>query len=189
MKVFLYGALFILTFNLSLSFSQPVPQKLHYEHGSIKDLKGVSKIYVSAGSALQERNNIVSTIQKKLNNIKVTKSAKEAEVVLFYFAFVSCADTNLSTKNNQGISGTNVKALGDSSGSYGYYAGMSPLETSTSAYNTKVINSNGEVLKSVGENKFRLIMKFKDKTTAGIGRDPSTNFAKAFIKAYESANK
>jgi hypothetical protein len=54
---------------------------------------------------------------------------------------------------------------------------------------TNAITSTGVVVKSLGPDRVRLLMNFTDARTGFLERRPSTNFARAFVKAYLEANR
>ncbi|MDY6959024.1 MAG: hypothetical protein SVK08_07675, partial [Halobacteriota archaeon] len=66
------------------------------------------------------------------------------------------------------------------------YSGVG--STATANYSTVVVG-DGIVVKPIDSDRVRLLMKFTDKRTYIFERKPSTNFARAFIKAYEKANE
>jgi hypothetical protein len=57
----------------------------------------------------------------------------------------------------------------------------------TPVYRT-VVTGVGQILKLAGPDTVKLLMDFKDSRSTRFERRPSTNFAGAFIKAYEQAN-
>ncbi|MGA9768164.1 MAG: hypothetical protein WBV94_03935 [Blastocatellia bacterium] len=138
-----------------------------FEYGSAAELKGVTKIYVSTGTELDERNNIVKRIQKELPNIVVVDIADDAEVALIY--------GSSSTTRFTGWSSTSTSD------------GSSTRTESTPTYRNLVVG-DGLVVKKGGGNRLRLLMQFGDTRKNAFQRKPSTNFAREFIKAYKKAN-
>jgi hypothetical protein len=147
-------------------FIQSPQPKLEY--GQTSELKGVKKIFIDTGMDLEVRNNMLKTINKELKNVVVTESAEEAEVVLVFGATTSTY-----------YDGTTATA------SPNYDGGVTA--TSKPTYKT-VTTGEGMVLK-LGKEKVRLIMQFGDSRGYIFERRPSTNFARAFVKAYKEANK
>lgn len=54
------------------------------EYGKPEELKGITKIFVDAGTDLKARESIVEEIKKKLPNLTITESSDDAEVILIY---------------------------------------------------------------------------------------------------------
>lgn len=153
------------------------PQEV-FEYGSFVDLKGVKEIYVDTGTNIELRNAIIKEITKNLKNIVVTDNPSEGEVCLVF--------------------GTSFQRL---------YAGTSGNGTATDDGNTttvqaqsrpqyrKVTYGEGAVVIMKPNNVMRIIMSFKDSKGDNpplatlFERKPSTNFARAFVKAYKEANK
>lgn len=149
-----------------------------FEYGSLADLKGVKEIYIDTGSNIELRNTIIKEITKTLKDIVVTPNPSEGEVCLVY--------------------NTNFQRL---------YAGTSGNGTVTDNGNTttvqaqstpqyrKVTYGAGAVVIMKPNNVIRIIMNFNDSKgdkpplATLFERNPSTNFARAFVKAYKEANK
>ncbi|KAF0205751.1 MAG: hypothetical protein FD167_5572 [bacterium] len=137
-----------------------------FDYGDPSELRGVAKIFVFTGSDLELRENITKNIQKKLPQLQFTSSADDAEVALVFAADVNTFIAGVNSNPN-------------------YNGGV----TSTPNYRT-VVNGSGLVFKSGSKNgRLRLIMQYGDSRSTIFERRPSTNFAKAFVKAYENANK
>jgi hypothetical protein len=144
-------------------------QNTVFEYGQPGELKGVKSIFVYTGSELEVRNNIVKNIQKKLPELVIASNPEEADVILIFFA-----------DSNTYFSGLSGNSTIHSDGS---------INSSSSAHYRSVINATGQVGKWVGKNRIRLLMDFSDSRSTILEKRPSTNFARAFVKAYEMANK
>jgi hypothetical protein len=144
-------------------------QQAKLEYGQPNELKGVTKIYIDAGLDLDARNNMVKAISKELKDITVTEQPEDAEVVLAYGASTERYLLDVSTNTNKNSNG------GSNS-------------TSTPNYRKMTVGS-GMVMKNAANNRIRLLMKFEDTKKGFLERDPSKNFARAFVKAYKDANK
>lgn len=149
------------------------------EYGSPADLKGIESIYIYTGSDIGLRNQIVKEITKKLKNIVVTDRPSEGQVCLVYGAAIEtfyAGTTASGTVTNEGYDKTKVQAQ------------------STPQYR-KATYGEGSVVIMKPNNVVRVIMNFKDSKGDGpplatlFERNPSTNFARAFVKAYQEANK
>jgi len=147
---------------------------IRFEYGSLEELRGVTKIYVYTGLELEVRNNIVKTIQSKLKHIAVTDRPEDAEVLLVFAADVNTfyAGSWSNTTTAQGM-----------------YSGQSTTTTSSIPIYHTVITGRGFVARLVGNDTIRLLLEFEDSRSTIFERRPSTNFARAFVKAYEKANK
>jgi hypothetical protein len=141
-----------------------------YEYGSASELKGVTKVHIYTGPDMKARDRIIKEIEKKLPQIKVTERA-DAEVVLAYGATAS----------------TYLERIYSSGSATATSSGASGSSTSMPVYG-QYIDGRGLVIKPGTGQKIRLLMDFQDGKKSVMERDPSTNFARAFIKAYEKAN-
>jgi len=172
----------ILLLTLAIALIQQIvsaqqPQET-IEYGSVADLKGVEKIFIYTGPDIGLRNSIIKEITRKLKNIIVTDEPFEGEVCLMY--------------------GVNSET---------FYAGTTANGTVTDDGNTTTAQVQsrpqyrtathgiGSVVILKPNNVRRIIMDFKD--TKGdkpplatvFERNPASNFARAFVKAYQEANK
>ncbi len=153
------------------------------EYGNINDLEGVKKIFVHTDAGLEVRQNIIKHINEKLPNIEITSRAEDAEVILLLSADVQ---TLLAGYNHN--STTQVTGNAQVYGNQGAYQGQANTQTTSTPIYRSVINAAGIVFKVTPENRTRIIMDFQDSKKTIFERRPSTNFAKAFVKAYEQAN-
>ena len=55
-----------------------------YEYGSLDELKGVSRVYIDAGNAVDLRNIMATVIKKRLPSIEVLTSADGADLALIF---------------------------------------------------------------------------------------------------------
>lgn len=158
-------ALVVVALILAAHFST---QAQSIEYGSPDDLKGVKKIFVDTGADMEVRANILKEIgksKKKLPDLEVVSRAEDAEVLLVF-----------SGSSRSYVAGVNTEPIGNTGSS-----------TSSAIYQT-VTDGGGVVIKPLGENRVRLVMSFKDSRTSRFERRPSTNFARAFVRAYMKAN-
>lgn len=138
------------------------------EYGNESELKGVKSIYIYTGTNLEVRNNILKEIQKKLKAITVTNKPEDADVCLIFesdFATFYAGAYSTATVDGSTIQGN-----------------------STARYRS-VVYGSGMVMKIKEDGTPRLLLDFKDSRATRFERRPSTNFARAFVKAYEKANK
>src|SRR6266567_1661813 len=159
-----------------------------FEYGSPDELKGVTKVYVYTGPQLEVRNNIVNAIQKSLKNIVITDRPENAEVHLVFAADAStfyAGTWRNSTTTDSGTINGRSQTYGNTTTAQGTYSGQSTTSTSSTPIYRTVVTGVGFVGKLVGKDTVRLLLDFKDSRSTIWERRPSTNFAKAFIKAYE----
>jgi hypothetical protein len=153
-------------------------QQPSIEYGSHSDLKGVKSIFIDTGANIELRNRIAKEITKNLKDIVIAGTPNEAQVYLWFqtdfltrYAGTTVNGTVTDTNNT-----TNVQSQ------------------STPQYR-KVITGEGGVAIVKPNNVIRIIMNFsgtkgdKPPLATVFERDPSTNFARAFVKAYKEANK
>lgn len=178
-RTYNHFAIFFLLICCSTSIAQQ--SSIRFEYGSPNELKGVTKIYVYTGSDLEARNNIVKTIQKKLKDIIFTEQPEDAEIHLLFAADASTFYAGTWRNSTTTESGT-VNAQGT-------YSGQSDTDTSDTAIYRKVVTGTGVVGRLKDRDTIRLLLDFEDSRSYLLERRPSTNFARAFIKAYEKANK
>lgn len=175
---FLITVCFVLMGVSPIFAQQPTVQ---FEYGSPNELKSVSKIYVYTGSDLKARKNIIKIIQKKLTNIIITDRPEDAEVHLIFaadaYTFYAGTWTNGSTTSNGNLN------------DQGTYSGQSNTTSSSTPIYQNVVTGAGIVGKIKDKDTIRLLLDFADTRNTLIERSPSTNFARAFIKAYVEANK
>ncbi|MGH9822732.1 MAG: hypothetical protein ACREDR_05710 [Blastocatellia bacterium] len=168
------------------------PQSPSFEYGSPADLHGVTRIYVYTAMDLEVRNNIIKNIQKKLPQIVIADSANDAQVVL---SFAADSYTYLATVYHSSNSQTNgtVNATSTPNGNTTETQGTYSDQTNTYGYNTpvyrRVLTGAGLVTMRGADGKLRLIMDYHGTKRNIFQKEPSTKFAKAFIEAYEKANK
>lgn len=158
-----------------VSAQQPEPV---FEYGSVADLKGVKSIYIDTGTDVELRNNIVKEITKNLKNLTVPNSPEEADVCLLFQTDFRKFYAGTSTSGTVTVESPN-KASG---------------QTQSTPQYRKVTYGEGMVVILKPNNVVRIIMNFKDSKGDGpplgtlFERKPSTNFARAFVKAYKEAN-
>lgn len=162
----------LLFFVVSASAQRPA-----LEYGDESDLKGVTKVFVNTGRALNLRKSIIKNIRKELTNLEFVSREDEAEVVLVFDEGIREYSNGLATTTT---SNTQVNEDGSSN----------TIETTTTSPQiTAFFQGEGMVLRKVTPYRERLLIEFNDRKSYWFERDPSTNFAKAFIKAYKNANK
>ena len=145
-------------------------QRMTFEYGSAAELKGITKIFIDAGAELEVRDNIAKLIRKDLPNLTIADKPEDAEISL---VFVSDSSTYFA-----GMQSTTTPDYGTGG-----------TQTSSTPTYRRVVVGDGLVVKPIGPNRARLLMKFGDARKTVFERRPSTNFARAFVKAYREANK
>lgn len=134
------------------------------EDGAPGELKGVRKIYVDTGGAREERDNITGEILARLPSLEIVDVASEAEVVLEFGAGGGTLRGTLEIKGQLGLTEKKFDTTRE-------------LEI-----------GKGQVLKRVSDTVLHVLLKFHDPQFNTLERKPSTNFARAFVKAYQQAN-
>jgi TonB family protein len=153
---------------------EPVSQSLTVEYpfhfmliesGSVSELRGIGRIYIDAGTNLEEERNITGEVLKYLPKVTVVDSADEAEVIL---AFNGFERTETGKYIQKDVFSGQVKG----------------------SWNTRldIKVGHGQVLRRVTSTHLRTLMKFDDPQWNRFERKPSINFARAFVKAYKEAN-
>lgn len=157
---------------IAMMFGTPGLQDEVVRYGSTEDLKGVTRVFVYTGTETEVRENITKEIRKKLKDIQFVNSPGEAEVWLMFSADISTFRTGSTTRAS-----VHDTALG----TYG-------TAQTTDDYRT-VVDGRGYIYRNRGGDDQVLVSKFGDTRTTAFERRPSTNFAKAFVKMYQEANK
>ena len=141
------------------------------QDGSTYELRGVTKIYVDAEGNRDEQANIIGEILERLPALQVTDMASEAEVVLSF-----------KTSDRKTIDTVEPKTI--------FGPPKQPFEKPKGTYNVNYEFALGEgtVVKRLSATEQKLLMRFENRKYNALQRRPSTNFARAFVKAYQQAN-
>lgn len=151
---------------VSQSLTIEYPFRFHLvEDGSVSELRGIKKIYVDAGTDDEEQRNIVGEVLKYLPQLTVVDAAKEAEVIMAFKASERTQNDKFVQKD---------AFTGEVKNSWNIRLDMEV--------------GRGQVLRQVTPAHLRSLLKFEDPHTNKFERKPSTNFARAFVKAYKLAN-
>jgi TonB family protein len=134
------------------------------EEGAPAELRGVKKIYVDTGGERKERDNITGEILARLPSLEFVDTANEAEVVLEFGTGNRTYRGSFETKGQLGITKQKLEM------------------------NTDFKLGQGQVIKRVSDTVLHVLLKFQDPQFNELERKPSTNFARAFVRAYEQAN-
>lgn len=134
------------------------------EEGTADDLRGVTKIFIDAGDDRRERENITGVILARLPDLKIVDAASDADAVL---EFEATKRTALDTFVIKDQLGQTKQALDRAT----------PLNV-----------GDGRVLRRVSPAAARVALTFHEPHFNALGRRPSTNFARAFVKAFKQAN-
>lgn len=135
------------------------------EPGQPEELKGVTRLYVSAASK-DARNNIIDEIKKRLPQLTITETSEEAEVWLLF-----------SIERRSFPKANPTSDLGAS-------------RTSGTSVEYEMVAS-GAVIKPVTKESARRLIEFRDtaETTMSFPEQGlSTKFARTFVKTYRKAN-
>jgi hypothetical protein len=94
-------ALFALAFTLPVLAQEPT-----VEYGQVKELRGVSKIFVDTGIDARQRDLIAKAIQKRLPNLEIVSRPEESDIHLRF--------SQVRTKDGETKElGTVVKIIGN----------------------------------------------------------------------------
>ena len=142
------------------------------QEGSTYELRGVTRIYVDAGGNREEQANIIGEILEQLPNLQVVDAAGESEVMLSF-----------KTSERKGKETMEQPR-------YPFGPPKEPFEKPKGSYDVPIdfVLGEGKVIKRNSATRQTLLMSFEDKRNNPLQRRPSTNFARAFIKAYKQAN-
>jgi hypothetical protein len=152
-------------FSIAIAFlTITAASRQRVEPGQAKELKGVTRLYVSAVSK-DTRNNIIAQIQKQLPQVTITEKSEDAEVWLLF-----SAQRRSSPKGDPTM-------------------GLDSTTSGTSVEYEMV--GSGAAIKPVTKDRTRRLWEFKDTTETTMSfpeKSLSTRFAKAFVKTYRKAN-
>ena len=138
--------------------------QLTISSGKPSELKGVTRIYITA-SDKDFRDKIAGEIKKKLPQVVLTENAKEAQVWLVFRI-----DMRASMKNNPS------------------FTESSPNLAMLVGPEYEVI-AMGEVFRPTSQTKAHSLMKFKDSGNSILQEKFQIEFADAFVKSYQKANR
>ncbi len=155
------GSMLILALTASGFAQEPA-----YEYGKPEEMAGLTKVFVSTGLDVGPRNNIIREIQKKLPKLIFTDSAEEADLFL---SFGSSSEPAGVVTTTRGVPGTDTRRS------------QSQVVTEELA--------TGYVATFPAPGRVRILMSFKDTRSNLFERKTTTNFARAFVKAYLEAEK
>lgn len=134
------------------------------EDGAPGELRGVKKIYVDTGGEEKERDNITGEILARLPTLEFVDTAGEAEVILEFGTRDGTLRSTLEVKGQLGIT-------------------QKKFDTTR-----EMEIGKGQVVKRVSDTVLHILLQFHDPQFNSLQRKPSTNFARAFVRAYEQAN-
>lgn len=132
------------------------------EYGKPEELKGLVKVFVDTGTDLRNRERVLKELTKSKLPFELLDSEEGAQVLMVFGA--ESSDRVTGVIHNRG---------GDT------------VSTSTPVWR-KVKQGEGRVF-VVKDGKARLVMSFEDEMRSGWEREPATNFARAFVKAWKKA--
>lgn len=74
----------VLVLSLTVILLASVSNAADYEYGSPDELKGVKRLYIDAGDAIDLRNIMAAVVQKRLPGVEVLSSSENAELALVF---------------------------------------------------------------------------------------------------------
>jgi len=179
--------LLILIGTVTASAQSPV-----IEYGEPSELNAISKIYINTGMDFELHQKIAKDIQKKLPNLIICDKPEDAEVFLVFNTdsetFLAGVSSTTTSQDSGYLSG-HASTYGNSTTINGTYSGNTTSTTTTSPFYRKVETGIGHVFKRIGQNRFRVMMSFKDSRKWRFERKPRSNFAREFVEAYSKANE
>ncbi len=159
-RLAIYGIFILLVLALPVAAQQPPPTpQTIVEYGPPDELRGVTKVFVDTGTDAEQRNKIVREIHKKLPDLTIAARPEETNVHLRF----SFKETN-------------------------FYGPVYPYPVHVSLGASRGEEGIGIVLVILGPERVRVLLSAKDVQVSFLGREPSVNFARAFVRAYERAN-
>jgi hypothetical protein len=156
-------------------------------YGGVDELKGVKSVYIYTGSDLDARKNIINEIAEKLPGLKLAPDLESSDAVLIYGSGSEVILTGARTIVQKGSTTTNTTVYPGANTARTTIGPLTDTATTTPLYR-RISYGAGNVLKVIGDGKYRLLMAFGDTRSTVFERRPSTNFAREFIKAYRKAN-
>ncbi len=155
----------ITIFSMAIAFlTITAASRQRVEPGKAKELKGVTRLYVSAISK-DTRNNIIAEIKKRLPQVTITDKSEDAEVWLLF-----------SAVRRSSPKGDPAMGIGSS--------------TSGTSVEYEMVGS-GAAIRPVTKERTRRLWEFTDTTETTMSfpeQSLSTKFARAFVKTYRKAN-
>ncbi len=173
------------------TFSFALAQDPIIEYGEESELKGITKVYIHTGMDLELHRNISKDLKKKLPDLIICDKPEDAEVFLVFNTdsqtFLAGVSSTTTSQNTGSINGQ-TSTYGNSTTVNGTYSGQTTSNTTSNPYYGKIETGVGYVFKRIGQNRFRVMMSFKDSRKWRFERKPRTNFAREFVEAYNKAN-
>ncbi|MDQ3799829.1 MAG: hypothetical protein M3384_10280 [Acidobacteriota bacterium] len=167
MKRIFLPALILLSAVAVFRAQSPAFPVMDFESGKPSELKGLTKLFVNAGTDAESRDQIVSEIERaKLPGLVFVKSREDAEIVM---RFGGSEMEVLEEMTTTPVVGTDW--------------------TMTTVNRSVVQSGQGLVFIAGRERKrARIIMNFGSVQDAAFEKRPPIKFARAFVKAYKEAN-
>lgn len=152
-----YLSLFLIT----LAAAATLSQQLSVDQGKPDELKGVTKVYLSAANN-SAHQSIIKEIKKSLPGLTFTDRPEEAEVWLVFDLGQS------KVSNAEPASGL--------------------TSSSVPVSQRYELIATGSIVKPIAKNQVRKLMDFKDSSEPALAAKLSRNFARDFVKLYRKAN-
>jgi len=151
-------------------------QQARIEPGNPRELKGVNRICVQADDE-KTRQKIAAQIKQQLPQLMFVEKAEEAQVVLIF------QETRRGYRNSYPRS---PRGSQERRGSTQQVQSPNAPNFPTGEFEIVAV---GEVIKSVGPDSSRRLMRFDDALSSPLEDKLSSEFAGAFIKIYKKANR
>lgn len=141
-------------------------EKPVFEYGQVEELRGLKRVFIDTGADLKARNSILKEIKKKLPSLIVNESPTDAEVLLVYGSTNETRLVGARTTPVQGTDATRTRPVYDA-----------------------IKKGTGYVAKKGSNGTLRVLVGFEGANDHLFSKSPDLGFARAFIKAYNEANK
>jgi hypothetical protein len=138
------------------------------QYGKASDLHGLIRVFVDTGTDVRARDRIVRELRGSGIALALVQDARDAQMLLEFGATV---------ERRVGGWVTNTRRDKDKHGE----------NSVTTTTDRKIQNGSGTVY-VVREGRLLPVESFADEKSSFLERDPATNFARAFLHLYRSAN-
>ena len=144
---------------------------LSYEYGTTEELAGVDAVFIDCGSQMDERARIIEVVSKRVTGLRFVSRPEDATIILTFGVDVTSVLTGWSSHSTSTVS-----------------RGVVSTSTTGGPAYTPIEHGEGYVFRLAEDGRIRLLMAFTKERVPGLGRRPSTGFARRFAEAYLSAN-
>lgn len=137
-------------------------------YGSPSDLHGLTRVFVDTGTDLRARERIVGELRGAGVALQLVQDASDAEMLLEFGSTVERRVGGWATNTHSDKDKRHQNSV-------------------TTTTEQKIRNGTGTVY-VVRDGRLLIVQSFSDEKGSFLERDPSTNFARAFLRSYREAN-